>query len=142
MSRSNFYTILGVTPRASPEDLRHAYRRALMQLHPDKAGKGKSADMDTLRMAYLTLTSPELRAEHDEMLAMASNTVIEGTKGRPAEVVSLDDLVPNDNGEWIHPCRCGSQYRISGNQLEQGTHLISCEGCSEVIYVGYEVIAD
>lgn len=65
---------------------------------------------------------------------------------RPAEVVSLEEFhldipkVDEQYDSWVYPCRCGAVYKIKEEQLEQDVHLIGCQGCSEVVWVGYEAI--
>lgn len=46
----------------------------------------------------------------------------------------------DDFGFFTLPCRCSATYHISEEDLEQGVDLIACEGCGEVIGVGYELV--
>lgn len=59
----SYYEILGISPTATVEQIREAYRRASKEHHPDKGG-----DPDvfhTVREAYETLINPEKRAAYD-----------------------------------------------------------------------------
>jgi DnaJ domain len=50
------YNVLGLKPGALPTDIRKAYRRIMIQLHPDKANKNYNANkLHELRAAYNTL---------------------------------------------------------------------------------------
>lgn len=56
----DYYAILGVTPLATPEELRRSYRRLAMEWHPDRKGgdPGAALRFHELREAYQTLTDP------------------------------------------------------------------------------------
>lgn len=41
---------------------------------------------------------------------------------------------------WAYSCRCGGTYKIGERELERGVHLAGCGSCSEVVWVGYEVM--
>jgi diphthamide biosynthesis protein 4 len=167
---SNYYKILHLSQDAPQEDIKPAYRRVILALHPDKAkAKAKSKEGDTvvdvadvdialIKSAYRTLSDPVLRAEYDEELrnglhqwgsSSTSWNTFSGdspTNGapRPAEVISLDDFTVStlqDGGEvWTYSCRCGAEFRLTERDLEAGKHLVACEMCSEVVFVGYEEV--
>jgi len=52
------YELLGLTPGASPDEVRRAYRRAARQLHPDAPGGGNAALFRLVTEAYERLTAP------------------------------------------------------------------------------------
>ena len=64
--QGDYYSILGITPIASPSDIKRAYRRQMKDWHPDQ-----SNDEDThefaifLNQVYETLMDPDSRAEYD-----------------------------------------------------------------------------
>lgn len=119
-------------------------------------------DAALLKEAYETLMSRELRTEYDILLAHARlqyhHHDLEDEfddsarrrwnqsyqQSRPAHIVSLDEFdEANDVEEaWEYPCRCGGAFRITEAQMEEDFHLVSCPGCSEVIWVGYEVVEE
>lgn len=67
------------------------------------------------------------------------------TGPRPAQVISLEefkevpDNVSEDEGVWQYQCRCGGMYRITSSDMDKGHHLVGCDSCSEVVWVGYEL---
>ena len=68
----SLYEILGVDSTASADDLRRAYHRAALRLHPDKtaaldAGARVEAEVrfKEVRAAYATLADAESRAQYD-----------------------------------------------------------------------------
>ncbi|KAL4070470.1 hypothetical protein J3A83DRAFT_4161578, partial [Scleroderma citrinum] len=153
----DYYNLLGIPRDASQSDIKIAYHRTLLQSHPDKQTKSPTAlgatihpssdvDIALIKEAYATLIDPPLRKAHDASLKReASNE-----RGpRPAQVVSLEDFVIHDGEgrheieqEWHYDCRCGGVYRINEDDLECGRHLVGCQSCSEVIWVGYELVED
>ena len=73
----DFYTILGVSRNATPEQLRRAYRDAAQKLHPDKnIEPGETELFLEVSQAYETLIDPESRAAYDaELLEMEEELV-------------------------------------------------------------------
>jgi diphthamide biosynthesis protein 4 len=139
----DFYQLLSVSKDASPSDIKIAYHRALLLFHPDKAGARPSASsvnslisISQIKEAYETLSTPELRAEYDSFRPTASSSA-----SRPAQVISLDDFEvcgEVDQDIWRYNCRCDGMYKITSMDMEEGHHLVGCNSCSEVIWVGYE----
>ncbi len=68
---STHYQRLGLSPLASPEDVRQAFRRLSKQLHPDTAllppAEAHRAFRD-LQEAYATLSDPDRRRAYDRQL--------------------------------------------------------------------------
>lgn len=134
---------------ASPADIKSAYHRALLQSHPDKQRTTTSSeihDISLIKEAYTVLSNRESRAVHDEQLNR--QTYIVATP-RPAQVVSLEEFEDQsgdggdteaEEGPWKYPCRCGGFYRVTAALMEKGEHLVACNDCSEVVWVGYELV--
>ena len=62
-----FYDILGVAREASADEIKKAYRKKAMELHPDRHGgdKAKEAEFKKLNEAYSTLSDPTKKANYD-----------------------------------------------------------------------------
>lgn len=59
----SYYSLLGVAASASESDIRDAYKKLAMRLHPDKGGeKGKWQNIQT---AYDTLSDDDRRKRYD-----------------------------------------------------------------------------
>ena len=63
MVDANYYEILGVTPDATPEEIRSAYLDLAKRVHPDQGGN--QALFRSVNSAYETLNDPTRRATYD-----------------------------------------------------------------------------
>ena len=63
----NLYAVLGVSPDASPDEIRGAYRRAARASHPDlHPGDASAAErFKRVQVAYEVLGDPARRAAYD-----------------------------------------------------------------------------
>lgn len=83
------YDILGVTPHATPAELKAAWRRAAMKWHPDR-NRGREhyaqAQFQRINDAYAALTNPLRRAEYDLTLHAGVRRIAPQSHGkhRPA----------------------------------------------------------
>jgi curved DNA-binding protein len=59
----DYYSTLGVSKNASPEEIKRAYRKLASQHHPDKGGNKQK--FQELQAAYDTLSDPEKRSQYD-----------------------------------------------------------------------------
>lgn len=59
----DLYHILGVDRRASPEEIKQAYRRLASQHHPDKGGDKER--FQEIQQAYTVLSDPAQRQQYD-----------------------------------------------------------------------------
>ncbi|KYG66671.1 molecular chaperone DnaJ [Bdellovibrio bacteriovorus] len=68
MSKKDFYSILGVSRTASPEELKKAYRKLAMQYHPDKNPGDKKAEekFKEISEAYDTLSDAKKKDMYDQ----------------------------------------------------------------------------
>ncbi|MBZ0308928.1 MAG: DnaJ domain-containing protein [Anaerolineae bacterium] len=66
-SGANPYSILGVSPDASPEEIKTAYRRIARRLHPDanQGNPGAATQFADITSAYEMLLDPDRRRKYD-----------------------------------------------------------------------------
>ncbi|CCE62282.1 hypothetical protein TPHA_0C01260 [Tetrapisispora phaffii CBS 4417] len=65
---TEYYDVLGVTPEATPTDIKKAYRKKAMQTHPDKHPDDPEAQskFQAVGEAYQVLSDPGLRSKYDQ----------------------------------------------------------------------------
>ena len=113
----NYYLILGVTADASAEDIKAAFRRRAMELHPDRSGLASGPFQDA-QEAYSVLTDPERRQRYDRQRravsapgqrrgAQAEPLVRERRRGEPLRPVeparSFREMWPLESFETCTP---------------------------------------
>jgi len=59
------YAVLGVSPVASPEDIKRAYRQLARHCHPDRVGSQGEEQFKAITAAYEILGDPEKRRQWD-----------------------------------------------------------------------------
>lgn len=146
----NYYQLLNLDAKSRQDHLsslavKQAYRRALLQYHPDKKSKEDpitDISIDDIALAYKTLSDPALRAEYDAWLISSDDAGSESVRvARPRhtglESVDLDDLEFDSAAmSWSRGCRCGSVkgFTVSEPELEvhvdEGEIIVGCKGCS------------
>ncbi|KAJ2000203.1 hypothetical protein GGI04_004242 [Coemansia thaxteri] len=63
---TDYYAILGVSRSASRDDIRSAYMKKAVQVHPDRnSSPNATREFQDLADAYYTLSDPARRAEYD-----------------------------------------------------------------------------
>ena len=65
MSTESFYTILGVSEKASKDEIKKAFRSLSLQFHPDKTGGATVEKFQKINEAYETLGDEEKRQQYD-----------------------------------------------------------------------------
>lgn len=63
----NPYHILGVSPTATLDEIKKAYRSLAMRHHPDR-NTGSTARFNAVKLAYELLSDTARRAEYDQSL--------------------------------------------------------------------------
>lgn len=66
LKKYTLYDLLGVSPQASPEQIKSAYKKKALQFHPDKNPAPDAEEaFKLINNAYQTLSDPLLRANYD-----------------------------------------------------------------------------
>jgi molecular chaperone DnaJ len=109
----NFYTTLGLSNDASPEEIKKAYRKLVIEYHPDKTSgdKQKEEHFKQISHAYSVLSDPDKRSNYDTF--GCENTA-------DIEVENVDDLLSDLMGAILG----GGGGLFSGN-LGGGIEIIN-----------------
>lgn len=84
----NHYQTLGVHPTATAEQIKSAYRRLVLQHHPDRSqAKDAMSRFLLIQEAYETLNDPARRRSYDEFLERQRQAARPRIQGNPASSV-------------------------------------------------------
>ena len=149
----------------SKDEIKVAYRRALLIHHPDKIpdshvlkspsnettipSKTPRYSIDEIVTAYQVLLDPVTRTVYDQTLERNDNgKELLGHKGTHlgVEVYDLEDLTfDEDKNTWSKGCRCGDEqgYVLTEQDLERESQnaeiYVGCRGCSLFVKVFFAV---
>eukprot|EP00118_Oscarella_pearsei_P020030 m.215778 g.215778 ORF g.215778 m.215778 type:complete len:143 (+) comp39839_c2_seq2:190-618(+) len=132
---NDLYGILGVSAEAHRQTIRKAYQKRAFQCHPDKLpiDANEKAKVESRRVfqkveeAWRVLGDPESRRKYDSEQAAARSKAQEFVN----EVVDLSNMEYSDvDSCYFWPCRCGDIYAVAREELDDGTAVVPCCGCS------------
>ena len=85
MTKRDYYEVLGVGKDANEADIKKAYRRLAMKLHPDRnAGDTKTeAEFKDVKEAYEVLSDQQKRATYDQFGHAGLDAQAGGGRGGP-----------------------------------------------------------
>lgn len=89
MPTPDYYNVLGVSRKASPDDIKKAYRRLALRWHPDRNPDDPEAaeHFKDLTRAYTCLSDPEERARYDRLGPLYT------PDGRPPRPEELNEVL-------------------------------------------------
>lgn len=86
------YETLGVSPDATPDEIKQAFRRRASEAHPDKGGEPEG--MAEINRAYEALSDPDRRAEYDSTGTNAGKSI--DVEARDALITLFRTSLEND----------------------------------------------
>ena len=136
----------------SHDEIKTAYRLALLANHPDKHQEYNLAQamparysVDEVTKAYNTLIDPARRLQYNKRLQnelREKDNNARESQHIGVDAIDLDDLdYHSHRKEWYRGCRCGRSFRITEQQLERhcedGEIDVECTGCSLLLRVTF-----
>jgi curved DNA-binding protein CbpA len=142
----DYYALLGVEPKATPEEVKRAYRKLVFQYHPDRnPGKPEAAEkLEQIMAAYDILSNEESRAQYDKAKGFRNERSADGKRSAgngsnfsyefkqfaqaepecpKCSVVGLDHVISRKSGSGMGR---GKQFITSPFQV------IFCDQCGHV----------
>ncbi len=111
MAKRDYYETLGVSRRASPAEIKSAYRKLALKHHPDRnpGDKAAEAHFKELNEAYEVLKDEQKRAAYDQFGHAAFEGGMGGPGGRPGgfDFGSFADVFDDLFGEFMGAGRGG-----------------------------------
>jgi curved DNA-binding protein CbpA len=138
------YEVLQICNTSTQEEIRAAYKRRLLEVHPDKqALDGVSlathapVSVQDVQRAWDVLRHEDKRRQYDaSLLADAQQRVT------PWESVSLQDMqrtsLADGSTLFAYDCRCGEAYELTQAEtacLQSSALLLHCIGCGNVLEI-------
>jgi molecular chaperone DnaJ len=131
----DYYMILGVSPQATPDEIRRSYRRLAMAYHPDKQGDDKVAlaHFREIQEAYETLRDPVKKEAYLQERWYERSMGVKASESLPLtpanilkEVISLERYIA------IHdPFRMDQSALMAQLQRilsDDAVDMLTCEG--------------
>lgn len=120
----NLYEVLGVPSSCSSDMIRQAYRRLLLEYHPDKTKSNDFLNLkrfEDIQNAYKILSNNELRLKYDQEQERHHLHTLPHTN------IDSNNFNDDDNE---YTCRCGTIIEIN---KEIDTDIFECPNCSTKI---------
>lgn len=151
-SRRTHYDVLGVSQAASHEELKAAYKSAVLRTHPDKVTDfkldpqnattfaAKEEEFIRIQEAWEVLSSASKRKEYDMQMELdkAKQQLVANETVMECNMIPLEA----EDGEvclsW--PCRCGGDYVVYRDEFEASDELfVPCDTCSLYLRVLHNI---
>ncbi|KAM4618779.1 dnaJ homolog subfamily C member 24 isoform 1-T2 [Polymixia lowei] len=122
----DLYSVLGARPSDSLQQLKHKYQQLALLYHPDRFGGVCSSESESgltrfleVDAAWRILRDHNSRREYD-----LQRRAKELKQVWPVDsTVCLEDMTFDpDNSVYTYPCRCGGEFAITEEEVEEETH--------------------
>lgn len=129
------YDTLCISPTASEEEIRLAYKSLLLAVHPDKRvsdGNASVIRVSMIQEAYAVLKNRDSRAQYDMELRLKQ---VYEDQAEVFDRIHVSDMERSGGDSSIlrYPCRCGDVFEVDGDLLadkESHEYIVGCSSCS------------
>uniref|UniRef100_A0A8C2G6X9 DnaJ homolog subfamily C member 24-like n=1 Tax=Cyprinus carpio TaxID=7962 RepID=A0A8C2G6X9_CYPCA len=138
--QKNWYSILGACPTDGIQELKQKYQKLILMFHPDKQrldiSEGEAEqhiqrfiDVD---QAWKILSNEESRKEYDLQLR-----ALELKQSWPVDArITLNEMNWDcDTKCYTYSCRCGGEFILEKDDLQEMETIVCCDSCSLSIEV-------
>lgn len=120
------YAVLGVAPTATTAEVRAAYKRKALALHPDRNAEADPTAFQAVANAYEVLGDTARRREYDHQLAAAAAVAAPGARWAPHQKQEVS--VPQHR-HWVDPRTNGHcEYYNDGKGFQAFSYHYSSGG--------------
>lgn len=102
MKQKDYYSVLGVSEKASSEEIKKSYRKLAVKHHPDKnPGNLKEAEakFKEISEAYYVLSDDKRRAQYDQMRRFGGGSGARASNFAGAQGFDFEDLLRQFRGQ-------------------------------------------
>lgn len=143
-AKGDYYGVLSIPRSASDEDIKKAYRKLALKLHPDKCrAPGAEEAFKEVSKAFSCLTDPQKRAFYDRTghEDMAAASAARSSRGMHAEEINPEEIFNAFFGNMMFgmgPMGMGQQFRQAHTfrprpRQQQQQHAQGAPGLSGLI---------
>lgn len=131
------YEVLKVSPEASIEDIKAAFRKLALEMHPDKNPSSSDDEFGRIQQAWECLR--DARQTYDEELRCASTrSEAKMTSAMTVKLADMEEAVDDETNHvvYVYACRCGDEVQVWPEDWQQPNDegrpslLMECPGCS------------
>ncbi|MBS3809040.1 MAG: J domain-containing protein [Desulfobacterales bacterium] len=90
----SYYTILGISPDASSQEVKNAYRRLAKQYHPDHEG-GDSGKFRDIQEAYSVLADSDKRRKYEQQRSGRAKVRVRVSRPEYRQYPGAEPLIPD-----------------------------------------------
>lgn len=127
---TDYYSVLGVSPDASADEIKTSYKALILKSHPDKNNESSDKFIG-IAQAWQILRDPDLRKVYDSKQVLESSQIFAVSDSVHISEFELDDVT------YYYSCRCQNDFMLEEQDVRFLQRFVSCTGCSQVIEVVY-----
>ncbi|XP_051978948.1 dnaJ homolog subfamily C member 24-like isoform X2 [Xyrauchen texanus] len=138
--QKDWYSILGASPTDDIQEMKQKYQKLILTFHPDKQRPGVSereAEQHLQRFidvdqAWKILSNEESRNKYNLQLRAH-----ELKQSWPVDDhITLNDMNWDNDAEcYTYSCRCGGEFILDKEEMQEAETVVCCDSCSLSIEV-------